>query len=225
MTKLTIASVLRTPDNIHPHKNKHYGPSDVIKLKKGFQNFLSIDHEFVCLSDQAIPGINTIPLIGETPTWWAKLELFRPGLFSGPVFYCDLDMVICNTLDELITPCLDKNFLMLGKSPDQYAGSGLLFWNGDYSYLWNKYCENPGQYRKKYSKKPWYGDQAFIQDNVKFQYIKDIPEIDPTWLFNLNFGWTPPPESKILICCGQKNKLDKPGYDDHPWIQKFWKNI
>jgi hypothetical protein len=221
MSKITIACVLRTPDqNVPESKKKHYGPSDVLKLKKAFETFLSIDHDFVCLTDQEIPGVKTIPLIGNTPNWWAKIELFRPGLFAGPVFYCDLDMVICNPLDEMMLLLPGDNFLMLNH------GSGVLYWEGDYSFLWDRYLQNPFDTWKQYSKKPKIGDQGFIYDNVENKKsIFMIEGFNKNWLFLYKGNVHPPKESKILIFNGYKHKPNKGGYDSHPLIKKYWTDI
>jgi len=50
---------------------------------------LSREFDFVCLKDEGDAG------------WWAKIELFRPGRFSGRVLYTDLDSVIVGSLEEL----------------------------------------------------------------------------------------------------------------------------
>lgn len=51
---------------------------------------LSEPHEFVCLKD-----------VGPHRGWWSKVELFRPGRFTGRVLYLDLDSVVVGALDEL----------------------------------------------------------------------------------------------------------------------------
>ena len=40
------------------------------------------EHEFVCITES------------EHPSWWCKLELFKPGRLTGPTIYFDLDVVI-----------------------------------------------------------------------------------------------------------------------------------
>jgi len=221
MNKLTVACVLRTPEQDIPEpKKKTYGPTDVLKLKKAFKTFLTIDHDFVCLTDQTIPETITIPLIGNTPGWWAKIELFRPGLFNGPVLYCDLDMVICNSLDEMVSLLPNDNFLMLNH------GSGILYWEGDYSHLWKMYLENYSNIWKQYSRKPKIGDQGFIFDNVENKKsIFEIPNFNKNWLFTYKGNTQPPEDSKILIFNGYKHKPNKGGYDSHPLIKKYWTDI
>ena len=63
-------------------------------------------HRFVCLSDRA-HSVETITLHGVEASWWAKLQLFRPGLFTGDTLYFDLDVVIDGDLHGLVE-LLDK---------------------------------------------------------------------------------------------------------------------
>lgn len=220
MSKLTVACVLRTPEqNIPEPKKKNYGPTDVLKLKKGFETFLTLEHDFVCLTDQEISGVKTIPLIGDTPGWWAKIELFRPGLFDGPVFYCDLDTIICGELDSVIPLFKDEKFLMINK------GSSFMYWNGDYSHLWKIFNLDPLRIQKMYRKKPKIGDQAFIYDNVNAKEFYEVNGFDKEWIFEFNSASTPHEKSKILQVWGFKHKFHEPAFKNHPWVKKYWGEI
>jgi hypothetical protein len=226
MSNLTVACVLRTPlDLNHSSKQKSYSADDVLKLKKAVSNFLTIDHDFVCLTDQYDIPVDTISLIGDTPTWWAKLELFRPSLFNTPVLYIDLDMVICNELDSLVKGCYGSKFLMLKDPKEKTPGSGMMYWEGDYSYLWELYNSDPKKAQEVYRKKPKIGDQGFISDNVDYSFFTDTPNIKSDWFCYLKFSKTPHIDSKILICKGQSDKLHNDGYKNHQWVNKFWRNI
>lgn len=50
-------------------------------------------------------------LLGPWPGWFSKLELFRPGLFDGPVLYVDLDSLILKPI-----PLLNEFLARLGKA-------------------------------------------------------------------------------------------------------------
>jgi hypothetical protein len=66
---------------------------------------LPMPHQFECLTDDPIDGVKCVnlptfhghPLDG----WWAKIALFKPGLFPGPNLYLDLDVVINDDLTPL----------------------------------------------------------------------------------------------------------------------------
>jgi len=51
---------------------------------------ISKTYEFVCVEDSPYPG------------FWAKIDLFKPGRFSGRVLYLDLDVTIVGSLDEIV---------------------------------------------------------------------------------------------------------------------------
>jgi len=221
--KITIACVLRTPPTNKSYKQKVYSNLDVIRLKRGVENFLTLDHNFVCLTDRDDIETPTITLIGNTPSWWAKLELFRPHLFETPVLYIDLDMVICGKLDEMIDHFFGNTFMLLGDSRKSVMGSGMIYFEGDHSHLWHTYNRNPIEFQKKYSKKPRYGDQAFLEDNTSFMAMNET--VNPKWFQKLLPSTVPNPESKILVCAGKANKLHKKEYDNHPWVVKYWSSL
>lgn len=56
---------------------------------------------FLCLSDQQLEGVETVALRHRWPGYWAKAELFRPGLFTGRVWYFDLDLLVVRRLTAL----------------------------------------------------------------------------------------------------------------------------
>lgn len=221
--KITVACVLRTPPEDKPGKQKVYGNIDVVRLKKGVDNFLKIDHDFVCLTDRTDIEVPTIPLIGNTPAWWAKLELFRPKLFKNPVLYIDLDMVICGNLDEMVQQFFGNPFMLLGDSRKGVMGSGMIYFEGTHSDLWGIYISDPKGYQKKYAKKPRYGDQAFIEDHKSFKAMNET--VNPNWFQKLTFDTIPHPDSKILICVGKGNKLHRPEYQRHGWVNTYWRFV
>lgn len=226
MKKITVVCVLRTPLDLgNKDKQKQYSKVDVLKLKKAFEKFLTIDHNFVCLSDRKIPNVDTIMLSGETPGWWAKIELFRPNLFTTPVLYIDLDMVICNDLNSLVDECYGNKFLMLKDPKVGTPGSGIMYWEGDYSYLWDMYCSDAVAIQERYRRKPKIGDQAFIADNIEYSFFVDLKNVKSEWFCTLKFNTIPHPDSKILICVGLGNKLHREEYNNHEWVNKFWRNL
>ena len=146
---LTVACVLRSGGD--------YTPEYVERLQQGVAQHLTVPHRFVCLSDVEVP-CERIPLITSWAGWWAKLELFRPGLFTGPVLYFDLDTVITGD----ITPLAERkhSFTMLSDFSRAFQpASGVMAWQGDYSRLFTQW--DP-QLERQYRRSSCWGDQGWI---------------------------------------------------------------
>lgn len=88
---ITVACVLRS--------GGIYTPEWVYALRRGVARHLD-DFNFLCLTDLAL-AVPWEPLEHSWPGWWSKLELFRPGLFKGPVLYLDLDTLPVGDLNEI----------------------------------------------------------------------------------------------------------------------------
>ena len=194
-----------------------YDATWVEKLKNSVARNLTIEHTFCCLSDVPVP-CKQIPLVGSGAGFWAKLELFRPGLFKDPVLYIDLDTVICGNLDDMVNKIKDQQFVMLKETDKNVVSSAVMWWQGDHSYLWDCYSNTSiNVLKEQYSKMPRYGDQAFIEDYTKHTLLQQhIPE---EWI-----GWSSQKEistdTKILIF---RKICQKPSTMlDHPLVQQHW---
>jgi hypothetical protein len=82
----------------------------------------------VCLSDVHVSyPVEVVPLRKDWPGWWSKLELFRPGLFTEPVLYLDLDTLVVGNVSKLLA--IRSPLAMLS---DFYrptlAASGVMAW-------------------------------------------------------------------------------------------------
>jgi hypothetical protein len=194
-----------------------YDSTWVEKLKNSVNRNLTLPHRFICLSDCEVE-CDRIPLIAGGRGFWSKIEMFRPNLFNGPVLYIDLDNVICSSLDKIVEKIKDEKFVMLKEYDTGVSSSSIMWWNGDYSFLWDKWIsESPDHWKKIYAKMPKFGDQAFIEDHVKYTHLQDY--ILDEWI-----GWANKSiqshETKILV-------FRKPGQKpstmpDHPLVKKHW---
>lgn len=201
-----------------------YDSSWVEKLYNSISRNVSLPFRFVCLSDCEVP-VERIKLdpIGEG--YWAKLQLFRKDLFDGPVLFFDLDTVICQNIDLLIKNCLNqKNFLMW-KDPDyNISSSAIMYWNGDYSYIYENFIENTEYYMNRYSpenqgKERLIGDQAVISSLVEHSFIND--HCPNNWIKVMNknprFSYE---DSRILIF--RKSHTKPSTMSDHPLVKAHW---
>lgn len=173
MNNITVITVLRS--------GPKWLPEYVYNFKKGLDKNLSLPFKFICLSDITLE-VETKPLLPIGDGFWSKIQMFRPDLnLTGPCLYFDLDTIIAGNIDDIIKKFYNYNFLMLRDpwKPPQ-SSSGMLWWQGDYSYLWNEYLNNTSEFwNKKYNSHPRFGDQGFIIDQVpshfQMQSVIDEP--------------------------------------------------
>lgn len=197
-------------------------PEYVIKLKKAVDKFLLLDHEFYCISDIDIPGVNTLPMI-PVDGWgvWAKPQLFRKDLnLTENCFYIDLDSIICGSLDKIIEEIKDYKFLM---SSDPWKGdiscSALMWWNGDYSYIYDQFLEKPvNVWHDQYQTIEKYVDQGFISDRVEHKLIQNIitePRVSRITKRGLSINHN----HSILFCSGKRKPWNNL---EHPDVKFYW---
>lgn len=156
---LIVACVLRS--------GGEYGPEHVLRLRGQVATALSRPHRFVCLADCAVEGVETRALLHDWPRWWAKLELFRPGLFDGPVLYLDLDTSLFGRIDDM---ALGHRFTVLRNvwvnPPNPRIGSAVMAWDGDLSALYAAFAADPERHMAECVTKEKFGDQGFIQTHA-----------------------------------------------------------
>jgi|DEB0MinimDraft_10_1074344.scaffolds.fasta_scaffold24642_4 hypothetical protein len=84
-----------------------YKPEYVYKLRDAVKRNLTICHDFVCLTDNAqeleFNGIEHCRIDNPKRSWWDKFHLFNPRHFAAGtrVIYFDLDVVICDCIDDI----------------------------------------------------------------------------------------------------------------------------
>ena len=93
---ITVACVLRQGGKVG------YDASWVTKLRNSVARNLTLPYRFVCLSDCDV-DCERIALEPGGQGFWSKLQLFRPGQFDTPVLYIDLDALICQNIDDIVT--------------------------------------------------------------------------------------------------------------------------
>lgn len=162
---LSIACVLKS--------GPEYRTQHVFWLAAQVKQYLTIPHRFVCLTDTpdavSRKDIHPIRLLHDFPGWWSKVELVRRGVFDGPVLYCDLDTIICGSLDGI---ALGHRFTVLENFwRSDRIGSGLMAWGDgvDLSQIYARFCRESDAAMKKYRVANRWGDQAFFKDHTPIE--------------------------------------------------------
>jgi hypothetical protein len=202
-------------------------PEYVYRLSRALERNLTIPYEFVCLTDVPLE-VNTLPLLPipeidntNIPKFWYKLQLFRKDLdLTHGCVFLDLDTIIKSNIDYYIDAFQGHDFLM-ASSPyrGEISCSYLMWWQGDYSNIWDKFCEqsvhhwnthyhklNPGKY----------GDQGFISDHVDHKLIQ--PTLNISDIVRVTRGESSE-ISKLLVFAGKRKPWDM---SQHPDVVKHW---
>lgn len=159
----------------------------VKRLTESIKQHASFDVEVVCLSDD--PRVSQYAKHVELETdwsgWWSKLELFQQ---LESAVYFDLDTVIRGDITSLFE--YEHEFTMLRDFlHPKFCGSGVMAWNGDYSYLADGFTMDQAQ---KYTKTGYWGDQGLIAEKLKHQPER-FQEILPGMVASYKVGYTTEP--------------------------------
>lgn len=173
--QLTVACVLRTEGGDYPGAKKTgedaYDATYVWRLKQQVKRHLSLDHQFVCLTETHIAGVTCRLLAHDWPGWWAKLELFRPDLFTGRVLYLDLDTSVVGPIDGLAT--YSGRFGMLADwHHHQLGASGVMAWEAGPEVsrrVYEPFTRNPAGAMASHR-----GDQNWISGSIDWDDLRGL---------------------------------------------------
>lgn len=89
-----------------------YEPSDVYtaeyvyRLKEGVESNTTVDHRFICFTNEELPGVETRTPLFDVPGWWNQVNVFGMRAFEQAVYF-DLDTVIAGNIDWIGYRCRD----------------------------------------------------------------------------------------------------------------------
>jgi hypothetical protein len=148
---MRVACVLRS--------GGEYTAAHVERLRAGVARHLP-GVGFVCLSDVPV-DCERVELEHGWPGWWAKMELFRPGL--GDTLYFDLDTVILGDLTGIVDAARTGDGPVIMR--DVYRPTGLqssVMWLPDKAKaeIWKAFSLGPDRWMRLHKAG---GDQAFLE--------------------------------------------------------------
>lgn len=207
-------------------KNPGWREEYVENLYKSLRKNITTNFNFYCITDaKNINGVDTIKLISLPDNcfgYWNKLQIFKESI-NRPSLFFDLDTIVKGNLDSFLNDIQHEKFLMV-RSPFRrpHHSSCIMFWNGDYSFLWNNYLNNFKIYNEKYAPKPNfqnYGDQAYIAEKLQeYKLFQDILS-EPEQISRMKKKESSKNE-KILIC---NSNTRAPWKNlNHPDVTKHW---
>jgi len=197
-----------------------YDAGWVAKLQRGVQRNLTLPHRFVCFSDCDV-SCERIPLSSVDHGFWSKLQMFQPGVLTGPTLYLDLDTVICSNLDEIVQRLYNQTFVMWIEADKNIHSSAHMYWQGDHSYLWDLYQSRPlAHWQELYSSPPLYGDQAIISENTNHTVLTD--HCPKQWFHIASRRDVDLDLSAVKMLMFRKVSQKPSTMGHHPLVQQHW---
>lgn len=167
----------------------------VWRLQEGVREHCHTDYEFVCLTNENVPGVKCLALGRSLGGWWNKLQLFTPGLLQGDVTYFDLDTMIVGDITDLVAAPYHFAAANRWKHGPDELNSTVMKWNAfhDFGYLLTSYDKEaarryaPGRRRV--------GDQAWIEDHLRDLFTnlgEDFPGLIVSYKLHVQGKGVPP---------------------------------
>lgn len=204
----TFASVLRSGGD--------YGPEHVRALYRGVREHWPGPLDFVCLTDVVlgIEGVREVPLEHGWPGWWSKMELFRPGLFTGPVLYADLDTLPVGDLSDLAR--YRPVFAMIADFyRPQLAQSGVMMFSPEMAeWVWGAWTAvGPDNAMRRFR-----GDGEWLHHHTRPVRLQDrFPGQIVSYKVHARSS---PPAGARLVCL---HGHPRPQHPDAGWAHELWK--
>ena len=174
------------------------------RLKREVAKHLTIPHQFKCLSDHDIEGVETVSLSVDWDSWWPKLSLFS-GVARGASLWLDLDVVITGSLDELVMRYMGCELAM----PANWAASGhggcqssVMLWNGDLTFPFD-------HFRYEIDAPRLWGDQEYLTE-LRDRGLIDVTHTDEMYVKSYKYHCRQglPENCRVVVFHGLPNPAD-----------------
>lgn len=184
----------------------------VDRLRRQVDEHLQPDY-FECLSDTEV-SCGWLPLVHNWPGWWSKAELFRPGLFDGPVLYFDLDSVLVKPFDPTPLFCSDMLMMLDDFFCPQRPASGVMTWTPSETTerIYRDFAADP-----EAGMRTRYGDGGFIGQFRHDRLQRCLPGVFGSYKADrLQHG----PRGFAHVSCHGRPKMHE--LPDGHWMHKAW---
>jgi hypothetical protein len=121
--------------------------------------------DFVCITNEKVPGVECWPNRNKWPGWWCKFEAFSPEV-KGDILYMDLDTVVIGPLTDITRVkklTLLRDAYRDGKRlKEGLQASLMLLPEQDRAEVWADWMRSPQTHMHRLGRK---GDQPMLEDH------------------------------------------------------------
>jgi len=176
-------------------------------------------------------------MTGPRKSWWHKLQLFNPEHFAGDLLYFDLDVVIVNDIQWIVSGSTDcfwglRDFRYLQRAATNTINSSVMWFNVErFRALWQRLqTENIQEIARRMP-----GDQDYITRCLDINQVRFLPQnriiswrwqaLDGGYDFSIRRHRTPgrgteiPNDASVLVFHGRP----KPHQISDPLIRELWR--
>jgi hypothetical protein len=206
------------------HAQVPYKVEYVANLRAMVAKHLARPHRFVCLTDRPkqLPSyVEPIEIQHDRRLfgWWAKIQLWTPGLFSDRVLYLDLDTLVVNDLSAIVDypapfalvpdagTFQPKNGLRVVK---RFNSSVMVWDSGHCDQLFLDW--SPKVASRLHGDQDWAGEQMEEAATMPLHWFPRLSEIT-----HLS---APPADARVVLCKKPKNEI---AADLYPWVGEVWR--
>lgn len=208
----------------------------VYNLKSAIERNTTVPYKFVCLTDQVLEGVDTLILRPGLEGWWNKMQLFD-GRIKGRIVYLDLDTLITDNIDWLLTydgPFAGIEDLGSVNSHQQHLKgkfqSGVMAWeSGEADWVWNDF-----NFRKVLTTSAFRGDGEYLESIIPTHKRALLQRVFPQQIKSYKYDVYPNNIGKSSIVCfhGRPSiiqsmtetvKTSIATYEPQEWVGKYWR--
>ena len=186
-----------------------YGPEYVNVLQNMVERNLTVDYEFLCITDNP-DGLSckTLEPDPDLPGWWQKMALFKENPYNirENMLYIDLDVVIISNIDKLTQ---QKDFTLLQDLIlPMYNSSVMFIPHNAQTQIWSEFDRESDMASSRC------GDQDIIT-----KYAKDATTWPKNWCLSYRLEARFAASGKLV----QFHGLPKPHNLTHTWVGDYWR--
>lgn len=229
---LTVSCFL-WDDTTRENRGYKFGPEHVRILRNMVERNLTLPHRFVCVTDEKIEGIETVPLdwTKHVPgTVFLRLMQYRPDIepiLGKRILSLDLDIVITGNINHIAGRTEDivlyhnPNFLQPRRA--FYQGSVQLFTAGARPQLWTDF--DPVETRKWVNWRFGGAEQAWLSECLDWQeaYFDHRDGIYGAGRLGGKGVYSElPKNAAIVVFPGAREPSQPETQEKHQWIKDYY---